>query len=1484
MQPHHQRGVDGGGEPIAAPHQKGGHLPQPDAGLTAREACATLHDDDDCGDGNDENKELFSCSCPSAPLSSACSISSVSGLSNSVLSHSLAGQTMTPLSMEGSESCEPAVRRLGGPPTPFDAMAGLDELVTSPPRNALDETEQSPEGASNRPPTPPQPPPLSLDGSTSEREQLRQIPPNLEEEYINTHTQHDPQLSARSPQSGHNICREAVGDTDATRSPECGDGAFPRGTDAMFDAACTNGHARKCDDAGHAPQQPADATLVEHGEQCSAHMSAGCQRPDQGHQLQGVDQRECRPTERAAAEPSIPDANARPSGLAGAPTSGPDPLNPSDSSAPRRLCAPEHDSHRANRTIDSYAPKLAARDQKFQNTKPGSQNSSQTGTAPRDPPFASGSSPPSCLPPSSSRLSRSTSVPKSTVQIVQGDVPLFKPLVRTASDNSSLRMRHPRPDINTRTGALRGNIVQLEATAERLSSTTTSTEVAIRDLHAELKRSDSQRSAAALARAGIQSPEREVDDSNRLRRPALTRNYSASSSLTTRSAHSTTASRYRRARSGSLNAAMQSSSDTGQYMSRTGPGKGSVRSVRTGKQSLAEISESEPMSLTRAAFDEADQSNTIEDDDDTIRPQTGNDKTPKRGSFVPNTDAFHAMIDPAAQAPNPSYEYYHPEQRQTHRLSPQEQRPTTSASYASTTHNSAFRDFDGIHCDPDLDLAPPPPQSQPMPSQQPAPPHTAGTASAHPPRPTSYLDHETGQEMLYYPARVPAMLSLPPKLSRKPKAAARNQRQSQVLSAMPEASRKSGAAWLPDPLADNPDNSFLKPISLDMDGSFETPTGQPGTEHDGPTTTVPEEAALPSPSHGAPEIQVTSTPGNAAVDDDEVKPAVARPLKEAVSDVDIRKSRLSKYDSNLPPQLRASVFFDMPSTTTNLEVKDGSAMATLDHLLDASTHAPVSAFTDHMIAGKLGQEVYGAEKRQSAMPKPQPQPDPSTEPEPKKRVSMFHRFTKSKDLDRNKGKETEHADPANDEALPPGAVGYATLSPDSDEFEDKDKSNDGNGSDEDNEEYHGPPTTLLAELQIRKQQQKNRTRPLNQPSGMHSTLLELDAVAEAQRKTRKGRKVNLAWEDPDPIAADAGSDDEDVPLGLLHAAKAAGTNDFVAATAELNRPLGLMERREMEENEPLAQRRARLQGVDQGHRGRSLVLNPATRMSANRLSAMPSLANLPIHTRAPSFGGAEQEEEEGETLGERMRRLKREEEESLPKAWPVSGAFSSELLSQFGDLEDKKKEEEKEDEVVKDEGEEETLGERRKRLQAEREAGGLRPVAHQQSASYSSSHGKRLSMAGILAAHPKRGTAHLQPEAERNKAVFGNGRFNDGTGGAGKRVSSRGMDVDWNKSNVSLGNGMIQQAGVNSMNSGAYNAVAGHAAGYNGGGAPQYRGPAQGWYPQQAPMGMPQPQMQGHVPMGMQVPMGPPMAMGMGVPPNQGQSDPIEQWRRSVMP
>jgi hypothetical protein len=149
------------------------------------------------------------------------------------------------------------------------------------------------------------------------------------------------------------------------------------------------------------------------------------------------------------------------------------------------------------------------------------------------------------------------------------------------------------------------------------------------------------------------------------------------------------------------------------------------------------------------------------------------------------------------------------------------------------------------------------------------------------------------------------------------------------------------------------------------------------------------------------------------------------------------------------------------------------------------------------------------------------------------------------------------------------------------------------------------------------------------------------------------------------------------------------------------------------------------------------------------LPKRPSAMNLsaPMPMGAPLSPGSrpattpDPDEFEGETLGERKRRLaaKEEAESRLPRARPVSTAFSAELLSQFGDLdEDKDKAAEKDSKVPpRPEGEEETLGQRRRRLQAEREA-------RQREMSYGHLTNEqppklnhRLSMADVLSAHPK---------------------------------------------------------------------------------------------------------------------------------------------------
>lgn len=115
----------------------------------------------------------------------------------------------------------------------------------------------------------------------------------------------------------------------------------------------------------------------------------------------------------------------------------------------------------------------------------------------------------------------------------------------------------------------------------------------------------------------------------------------------------------------------------------------------------------------------------------------------------------------------------------------------------------------------------------------------------------------------------------------------------------------------------------------------------------------------------------------------------------------------------------------------------------------------------------------------------------------------------------------------------------------------------------------------------------------------------------------------------------------------------------------------------MEENEPLSRHRARLQGQDPHQsailtKRQTLMMNASINLgSSNRLSQIPSIANIgPQPDLDGRIEGVEQEEEaeediEGETLRERMRRLRNKEDgdNPLPYARPVSTTFTSKLLS-----------------------------------------------------------------------------------------------------------------------------------------------------------------------------------------------------------------------------
>ena len=623
-------------------------------------------------------------------------------------------------------------------------------------------------------------------------------------------------------------------------------------------------------------------------------------------------------------------------------------------------------------------------------------------------------------------------------------------------------------------------------------------------------------------------------------------------------------------------------------------------------------------------------------------------------------------------------------------------RPPTATS--TDTHRQAtsfFVDFDGVHfTDQNDDIAP----SDVLPKER---MRLSSSRSQVAGRPQSYAEPLPGTDMVYYPAPVPMMLNLPQKLSKLPSATQREKRRSQVLSSVLAGGNKS--------------NTRLSGVLED--------------NHDG-------------------------------------KPGEKASWRKSVD-----LGEKANNSTDVPPQLRASAFFEHPSTHQEVEVKGDSAVATLDSILDASAHAPVSAFVDHPIIGQVGTEVYGMEK-----------PIKSTrgvahkdlEARKSRRWSLSwggivdtttskDHVKKSVDLrdikasSGNMGSIDQRGDGTEDAP----SVFIGEMTPIKQSYTPGQATQDGQRGEED-EEFHDAgeifeveegkpvsddtqpsvaqaaylerPTTLLAELQLRKQQQKSRTRTAATtfPNGMHSTLLELDTVAQVEKQSRKQKHISLAWEDPEAHYPGAeNQDDEDIPLAMLFPGRKAPTSGTMGKFEE-DRPLGLMEKRDMEDNEPLSRRRARLRGDISASRSRS----PAKRNSATYSLEVPGLADI----KPEELGG-----DEGETLGQRMRRLKAQGGTATGlQSRPISGDFTVEVMSQLGGL---MKTDGERVNIKTAETEEETLGQRRKRLQAGQDAR-LREneMFKQIDASSRPPLKSRPSMANILQSHPAAGARQASSE------------------------------------------------------------------------------------------------------------------------------------------
>lgn len=585
-------------------------------------------------------------------------------------------------------------------------------------------------------------------------------------------------------------------------------------------------------------------------------------------------------------------------------------------------------------------------------------------------------------------------------------------------------------------------------------------------------------------------------------------------------------------------------------------------------------------------------------------------------------------------------------------------RPATAASTDTAQARFLWQDFDGAHC-PDTVPEEDPMQVTPQGSR-----NSSLLKSA--PGPVLKPAAPPDDGMVFYPAPVPQMLNLPKRLSKAPAASVQARRRTQLLESMQPDNRKS-APWL----------------------------SEMGSE----------------------------------------QPKAARKSRQSLA--------------GLPPQLRASAFFDQPAPAQEFEVKGESAQETLDSILAASANAPASAFTDHPFAGHVGDEVYGTERKsrrlssaveldkadnrksRSSLNLLNTRRNSSGDP-----LNKLKKRNSSADLNMLTVRAAESRMSLGDELDEPGHTKgpeAGSITPTRRSIDGKSETHsdghvEGEAQAEEAEEeeqehqFFGPPTTLLAELQMRKQQQKSRnlTAATAFPNGMHATLLELDAVAEIEKKKRKGQKVNLAWEAEVPSEDE--DSDEDVPLGVLFPGREGLANKNATAghlhASDWDRPLGLIAQRELEDNEPLSKRRNRLVGADPRRRPQ---MQDAT-LSQQHLSVPTSGTPQP----------ESEEEGEGETLAQRLRRLrdKKALDEALDKdvrKSTVSGDFAAEMMSQFGVSE---KEEAKPTPPAGEE-EEETLGQRRARLQAEAVArGDANPLGSRPPLRGS------VSLANILSAHP----------------------------------------------------------------------------------------------------------------------------------------------------
>ena len=406
----------------------------------------------------------------------------------------------------------------------------------------------------------------------------------------------------------------------------------------------------------------------------------------------------------------------------------------------------------------------------------------------------------------------------------------------------------------------------------------------------------------------------------------------------------------------------------------------------------------------------------------------------------------------------------------------------------------------------------------------------------------------------------------------------------------------------------------------------------------------------------------------------------------------------------LPPQLRASAFFDQIPRPLKLQAKGETAVERLNYMLEASTCAPADAFTNQFTPNCNNTDV----SRQSVKAKhdrksPYLATVTPTANQKTRRSFLFFRRKSGVDLVKNNIEDSGMEQLSDRDDSESVASGTSTEEENyldtNDNLISSSKGGKSKIESEGGIDHEGAPSTLLAELQIRKErlQKRTRTAPTAPYNDLHTTLLQLDAVAQIEKRRRVGQRIKLAWEEHDigTSNADDDDDDEDVPLGVLFGSKNKNGGDRERDLSDWNRPLGLIQSRDLEDNEPLSVRRKRLYMDD-------------------LYKSVPHLPKQCPSSRTPEIqcpSASESDDVQNETLAQRMRRLRREKDltaafkgEGKRKADEGNNNNSSSTLRLEGmDHVSLSPIAISEMRISEDEGE--TLGQRRKRLQAKKSAG-----------------------------------------------------------------------------------------------------------------------------------------------------------------------------------